>query len=557
MNIHIDKVPFSRFGSYFAVSQTPEGALLLRDVHGGDEAPSTLFEMRFFRERQEVPVEIFCSESELVFRSPEDPEAVVRMILPTEHHALFQAQGLTLGLFAKKVKYDTFHALSPSTYEYHIYPKERKLLFTKRTGNLTVDAPWEIIGNPHVTLMLSEGELLLESYVTVPGTPFEGSYEEGLLRVQKSYAEFSREPENLPEKYRPSLDLATYITWSSVVAPFGALKHPAMFMSKLHMYSIWSWDNCFNALALAKQSPELSYGQFEIFFDHQDVSGAYPDFVHDKYASFNCIKPPIFPVFYEKCLKENPFFAESTRLEKAYESMKRNLAYYDTYRTFPEALPHYRHGNDSGWDNSSLFHEGVPLESPDLQAHLVRAYDAMARLAYRLNRTEEGKRYEDKARTHAEKTLARLYDKMEGFFARVGIEGSSVKNRDSLLLSLPLLMANHLPEDILKKTVERLLTFETPYGFATEHPDSPLYKYNGYWLGPIWAPVTFLLTDALYEAGYRKEGDRIREKYLALTLVGGMAENFDPFTGEGLVDTSFTWTSSVCLLFLRGEGLCR
>ncbi|SFN79138.1 amylo-alpha-1,6-glucosidase [Proteiniclasticum ruminis] len=557
MNIQIDKVPFSRFGSYFAVTKTKEGTILLRDVHGGDEAPSTLFEMRFFKEQKEVKVKIEASERELKFYQEEKTEDAVKLILPTEHHVLLKAEGLTVGLFAKKVKYDTFHALSEDTYEYHIYPKERKLLFTRREGILQVDAPWEIIGNPHVTLLLSDGELLVESYVTVPGEGFSGTYEEGLSAVQEDFRVFKREPIGLQEKYRPSFKLASYITWSSVVAPFGALKHPAMFMSKLYMYSIWSWDNCFNALALAKERPELSYGQFEIFFDHQDSSGAYPDFVHDKYASFNCIKPPIFPVFYEKCMKENAYFAHRSRLEKAYESMKRNLAYYDTYRTFPGALPHYRHGNDSGWDNSSVFHVGMPVESPDLQAHLVRAYDAMARLAHALKKDEEEREYQEKAKIHAKKTLERLYDEEEGFFARVGIQGEPVKNRDSLLLSMSLLLSRYLPEPVLKKTVERLLSFETPYGFATEHPKSPLYKYNGYWQGPIWAPVTFLLVDALYEAGYEHDADRIRNKFMDLTLVGGMAENFDPFTGEGLVDTSFTWTSSVCLLFLRGEGLCR
>jgi len=35
---------------------------------------------------------------------------------------------------------------------------------------------------------------------------------------------------------------------------------------------------------------------------------------------------------------------------------------------------------------------------------------------------------------------------------------------------------------------------------------------------------------------------------MELTLVGGMAENFDPFSGKGLVDPAFTWTSSVFLL---------
>jgi len=40
----------------------------------------------------------------------------------------------------------------------------------------------------------------------------------------------------------------------------------------------------------------------------------------------------------------------------------------------------------------------------------------------------------------------------------------------------------------------------------------------------------------------------LAHKFMELTLVGGMAENFDPFSGKGLVDPAFTWTSSVFLL---------
>lgn len=555
MRIQLNKVPFSRFGSYFAVSQTKEGAFQLRDVHGGDEAPSVLFEMRFSEAGEPVSVEAHCTETELRFERQGQASSYVRMILPTEHHALLQVKGLSLELIAQKAKYSTFHALTESTFEYHISHKERKLLLTIREGSLAVDAPWAIIENPHVSLRLSDGELLLESYLAVPGPVYKDSYKEGLQAVQRDFLSFRDEPADLSEKDRPSFDLATYITWSSVVSPFGTLNQPAMFMSKLYMYSIWSWDNCFNALALAKRTPDLSYGQFEIFFDHQDESGAYPDFVHDKYASFNFLKPPIFPVFYEKCMLENDYFKAPERLWKAYRSMEKNLSYYEQYRTFPGALPHYRHGNDSGWDNSSLFHEGIPVESPDLAAHLVRAYDAMARLSEILGQDQDTIEFRNKAASIAENALKRLYSEQEGFFARVGILGEPVKNRDSLLLSMPLLMAKHMDPAVVEKTVKRLLSFETPFGFATEHPNSPLYRYNGYWLGPIWAPVTFLLVDALYEAGYRGHADRIRKKFMQLTLQGGMAENFDPFTGEGLVDTSFTWTSSVYLLFLRGEGM--
>lgn len=48
MEYGLEKIPFSRYGSYFAISVNQEdGCLYLRDLHGGDETCSNIYEMRF------------------------------------------------------------------------------------------------------------------------------------------------------------------------------------------------------------------------------------------------------------------------------------------------------------------------------------------------------------------------------------------------------------------------------------------------------------------------------------------------------------------------------
>lgn len=39
MQIPFEFIPFSRYGNYFVLSGGKDGALYLRDVHGGDMAP--------------------------------------------------------------------------------------------------------------------------------------------------------------------------------------------------------------------------------------------------------------------------------------------------------------------------------------------------------------------------------------------------------------------------------------------------------------------------------------------------------------------------------------
>jgi putative isomerase len=556
MKLDIKEIPFSRFGSYFCISEEKDSrAVYIRDVHGGDDAPSKLFQLDIVKDGVEMEFEVRASEVSLSFYLKDQSEPVAEIIIPEEDELHFEVQNVELRLRATKGKYDSLMELEDGMYEYHIYPKELKLMIMNLNGEMVADAPWNIIGNDYIDMRLKNGHFVIESYRTVyqkkEYLPFRGGkdqvevlYKEWFNSMRKGYEQ---------AEYLPSLERASYITWSSVVHPDGALKDYAMYMSKLWMYNIWSWDNCFNALNLGEKYPELSFAQLKIFMDTQDISGAYPDFVNDKFISYNCIKPPIFAYIYEQLMEKNDYFKDEQRLRMVYESTKKVMTYYEEYRTFEGRLPHYKHGNDSGWDNASLFHVGMPVEAPDLASFLIRSFDILSSFAERLGEKEEAEQFKNQADTLFNLLLERLYD-ADGFFGRVGKNGEKIEIRSSLILRLPIIIGYRLDKDIMDCLVSDLEgSFETKFGLATEGLKSNYYRENGYWLGPIWAPVTYLFIHALKNNGYEEVGNRLRDKFLDLTLTGGMAENFDPLTGKGLVDTSFTWTSSVFLLLLDDQ----
>ncbi|QUG41985.1 hypothetical protein KD050_01400 [Psychrobacillus sp. INOP01] len=554
MKLNIEEIPFSRFGSYFCVSKEKDTKeIYIRDVHGGDDAPSKLFKLDLLQDGIEQEFDIAASETYLRFYLVKNIEKYAEIIISEEDELHIEANGVEVRLQANKVKYDTLHEYEDGMYEYHIYPKELKLMISNLSGMMSVDAPWNVIGNDYIDIRLSNGHFVIESYRTVFKPKEYASFQAGKEKVERLYQEWVENNTEKNEVYQDSIDRAVYITWSSIVHPDGVLKNYAMYMSKLWMYNIWSWDNCFNALHIGEKYPELSYSQLKIFMDMQDKSGAYPDFVNDKFVSYNCIKPPVFAYAYEKLMEMNDYFKEESRLREVYESTKKVTQYFDLYRTYEGRLPHYKHGNDSGWDNSSLFHRGMTVEAPDLASFLIRTYDVLSKFANLLGEKKEAKRFAEKADILFTLLMARLYDE-KGFFGRVGKDAEKIDIRSSLILRLPVLIGYRLDKKIMDQLVEDLVeNFETKYGFATEMPSSPLYKENGYWLGPIWAPVTYLIIDSLKSFGYSEIGERIKEKYLNLTLVGGMAENFDPHSGKGLVDTSFTWTSSVFLSLIEGK----
>jgi putative isomerase len=90
---------------------------------------------------------------------------------------------------------------------------------------------------------------------------------------------------------------------------------------------------------------------------------------------------------------------------------------------------------------------------------------------------------------------------------------------------------------------------ESNFGLASELENSPFYKADGYWRGPIWAPSTMIVTTALNEMGEHILSHSLKERFCTMAQKSGMAENFDARTGDALRDPAYTWTSSVFLVF--------
>lgn len=557
LNFDIEKIPFSRFGSYFALSSSEDGKeVYIRDVHGGDETPSEIFKLELTEGEIPQPFLVEAEEYRLKIYNPSDKEKYIEVCIPDYEVMRIRANNCGMRITMIKKKYDHVMVYEKNKLEFHSYSKEIKLMLSLLKGNMNLDAPWDVIGNNHVIMTFTEEEhkgidIALESYKTIWKTKEYLDFEESKNKVKAEYDSWKSLVLSVPEEYERSRNLASYITWSSVVKPEGMLLRPAMYMSKNWMYNIWSWDNCFNAMALSRNNPELALHQLMIFIDHQDESGAFADFINDKYLSFSCVKPPIHAWAFKYMQQENDYFKQKEVVEKVYEALCLNTKYWLNYRTYEKhGLPFYKHGNDSGWDNASIFHKGLPVQAPDLSAHLIKQMYILSDLAKDLNKKSEEEYWIEEAEQLLDKLIKLLW-KEDKFVAIKSDTGEVIEEVNSLILLLPIVIGNRLPKEIKAQLLEELKKegkYLSKYGLATESMDSPLYKENGYWLGPIWAPVMMLIIDSLSEGGEEEFAKELAERFCNATLLGGMAENFDPLTGSGLVDPAFTWTSSVFLM---------
>jgi putative isomerase len=354
-----------------------------------------------------------------------------------------------------------------------------------------------------------------------------------------------------PQSGVSDFTVATWYTlWSSFVRREDVYHYDAMLMSKKGMCSLWSWDHCFNALAMTKVGKRVALEQFLLPFEVQAECGALPDMINPNHEIvWGVTKPPIHGWCFSAMMDEFEF--DDEELKKVYDHLVLWTNWWMDYRDSDgDGIPEYPQGCDSGWDNSTLFDGGYYLESPDLSAFLVLQMKALNRIATALGMTAEATTWCASAKA----LLSRLYKHswVDGrFVAKFSGSHDYDPAPTSLLTLMPIVLGEHLDEDKMSRMVQMLEDdFLTENGPATESPSSPLYLDDGYWRGPIWAPSTYLIVDGLRRAGRTELAERIARSFCNMVehKAEGQYENFDALTGEGLRAPGYTWTASVYML---------
>lgn len=324
---------------------------------------------------------------------------------------------------------------------------------------------------------------------------------------------------------------------------------------------VWSWDNCFNGLAMIGSGFDLALNQIMLPFDYITEEGRLPDSVTRSEILYDYTKPPIYGWTFFKLLhlldpastEQQPIFHSLPRpaLVKIYRQVGHFTTFwYTARRTAFSELPYYSHGNDSGWDNATCYDRQTVCVSPDLAALLVVQCDFLHKLGNFLDEPSADK-WGAKRQSTRTALLSELWSESDGqFLFKDALDGSRWTST-SLLKFITLTAALHLPVEIIDRMTGNLAPHVTEWGLATEEPSSPLYEADGYWRGPIWAPPTILIESGLRAAGKTGMADMIVDRYIHLCEKSGYAENYDALQGTGNRDLSYTWAASTYLVFRR------
>ncbi len=562
----LDQIPFSCAGSFLTITarnrhndhrllyRTTSARLASNPARQSD--PSEFFEIALLKDAVEVPYTWVATPTLLTLTT--DFDASLKITFADLDTLLFQAEGVSLCLLPCKgfpVEFSPhpqqivlmdwaargFHYFRAGD-NCHIYsgitPTESGLQQVNQEFPRTIE-----FSGATGAIRFAEHEHLWDE--SIP------DFASVLATRQKEYLRWQRSMPGVPETYQASAEQAWFILWNCLVPPGGALTRPAIYMSKAWMNAIWAWDNCFNALAIAKADPALAWDQIRLFFDHQETQGMLPDVINDLASIFGFNKPPIYGWTILKLIQLQGEKKALPYLNEIYKPLIRLTEWWYTYRDFDQdGMPQYHHGNDSGWDNATVFDQGCPIEGADLAAFLVLQCEAIAHLATLLDHRKAASRWHDRAQNQLDRLL-KLQVKQGHFFSPKDGQSSAEEN-NSLLNYIPILLGKRLPAKIRANLIHDLSPdgpFLTQFGLASEAPASRLYRSDGYWRGPIWAPSTYLITDGLNAIGETRLADAIAERFCNMCLRSpGFWENYDALTGQGLRCPGYSWTSSVFIM---------
>ena len=555
--INIQKVPFSRFGSYLAISQDPrDKGIYLRNLHGDCREPKVL-QLIPLKNGREIPFQWEAKPWVLTLTSE---DSWVKLFFKDEKSLAIVGTGVDLLL--KLPHIHTFsNALQrgPSSWQILAWESRLYLGISLLSGGLQVFSPWEV---RDYGLRCSKVELIISpdpnggfSCVLKAGrhdwipAKVELNPEEEIEEAHRSYNLWKKKMPSVSEELSEPAELAWYILWANAVAPEGNFTRPAILTSKNWMNNLWSWDHCFQALVLAESDPELSWDQFMVIFDHQLPNGMLPDYVNDTSVFTYLTKPPIHGWTLGK-LMEFEYFLEPKRLKEVFGPLEHWTNWWLSSRDDDrDGICQYNNGCEC-WDNCTVFDEGIPVESPDLSAYLILQMNVLSDVAGRLGKRGTSRKWRERSREMLSRLISHSWKR--GGFVSPHSGSHRYQDSDSLLNLMPVVLGATLPPTNLQPiigTLSREGYLLTPYGLATESPQSKKYGSHSYWRGPVWAPSTFMVVDGLRRAGYPDLAKEIARRFCRMVAnQDGMYENYDALTGEGYDDPALAWTCSVFLM---------
>ncbi|MGN1345169.1 MAG: hypothetical protein ACI4V1_00165, partial [Eubacteriales bacterium] len=273
MRLNLAEVPFSYRGSYLAFSyrrgEPGERGLYLRTVHGS--AGSSYVAKLLIGTEESVGEEAYEAVPEQLVIAKEDREC--RLAFADSGTLLFYGNlEVTLDFMNQGTFAQPYRVGERSFWLMNCPWNSSRYMLRAQEGELMPEQDWKVNTSAFCRMRLKTGPsgkylvVLEENFEDWTDRGRDFSFEEAVGNSCRLLEAFSASMPSVPPAYAAAAKMAAYVDWASFVKPCGLFRREAMLMSKNWMCSVWSWDHCFNALALAYHNPREAWDQFMLMF---------------------------------------------------------------------------------------------------------------------------------------------------------------------------------------------------------------------------------------------------------------------------------------------------
>lgn len=355
-------------------------------------------------------------------------------------------------------------------------------------------------------------------------------------------------------RYARTYAYAWWVMANNLISPQGNVTFEAMAPSKVGYVGLWLWDSALHALAFRHIDPILARNQIQVMLDHQLPTGMLPDAVYDEGVVYTLnhpisgmvTKPPILAWSVLKLHEKDP---DDRFLADVYMPLVRlNAWWFNMNDDNGDGLVQYNHPYSSGLDNSPLWDQGMPVESPDLNTYLCISMNSLAKMAEILHLEEEATMWRRRAKSIVQRMIQHFWDEEAGIFWAIK-EGSPLKVRTPF--NLYPLWTGLLPEKMNNRLIEHLKdprSFWGDYPIPTVARDDQAFDPQDMWRGPVWANINYFFIEALYGVGQVDLAKQLRDRTLEMIMAQtDVYEYYHAETGsppQKAVNT-FGWTAAI------------
>jgi putative isomerase len=378
--------------------------------------------------------------------------------------------------------------------------------------------------------------------------------DEVFMAAERRWHEWFAAVPPVAERFYPQYLYAWWVMRAGLVSSRFYMTREGMTPSKIHYVGVWQWDAFFHAIAYRHVDTRLAEDQLRIVLDHQRDDGLIPDAVHDEGivthwnipVDADVTKPPIITW---SALKLYESSGHRDFLDEIYEPLTRwNRWWFEFNDPERDGIVQYYHPYSSGLDDSPLWDEGMPVESPDLNTYLVLQMQSLARIATILGLEDDANTWAKQADELTERMVEHFWDEQVGVFW-------ATRNHQPIQVLTPFnlypMWTGRLPTSIVQRLVGHLTNpaeFWTTWPIPTVARSDPKYDPQQMWRGPTWVNINYLFVEMLERNGYRDLARQLRDKTLDLIMQhDDIYEYYHPETGARppKAATLFGWSSAV------------